>query len=76
MKLLNILKEIPHLGLMHCMKSVCIRSYSGPYSVQIWGKVDQNNSEHGYFLRSDALHLNLITSVCVFVKKLIDKNFQ
>ena len=49
----------------HCVKSVRIRSYSGPYfpafglnaerspySVQMQEKTDQNNSEYGHFSRS------------------------
>ena len=35
------------------MKSVHIRSYSGPYSVRMRKNTDQNNSEHGHFLHSD-----------------------
>ena len=46
----------------HCVKSVCIQSYSGPYFL-VFGltterysvyseNTDQNNSEYGYFLRS------------------------
>ena len=38
---------------MHCVKSVRIRSYSGPYSVWMRKNTDQNNSEYGNFLRSD-----------------------
>ena len=41
------------------MKSVRIRSFSGPYfpgisqySVQMWENKDQKNSEYGHFLRS------------------------
>ena len=52
---------------LHCVKSVCIRSYSGthfpafgyedklrifPYSVRMRENVDQNNYEYGHFLRS------------------------
>ena len=40
---------------MHCVKSVRIRSYSGPQSVWMRENIDQNNSEYGYFLRSDAI---------------------
>ena len=36
-----------------CVKSVPIQSYSGPYSVRIRENADQNNSEYGYFSRSD-----------------------
>ena len=45
----------------HCVKSVPIRSYSGPYfpafglntySVQMRENADQNNSKYGHFLRS------------------------
>ena len=35
----------------HCVKSVRIRSYSGPYSVQMQENTDQNNSEYGHFSR-------------------------
>ena len=35
----------------HLVKSVCIRSYSGPYSVQIRENADQNKSEYGRFLQ-------------------------
>ena len=49
----------------HCVKSVRIRSYSGPhfllrispYSVQIRENADQNNSEYGHFLRSESFHI-------------------
>ena len=34
------------------VKSVRIRSYSGPYSVQMRENTDQNNSEYGHLLRS------------------------
>ena len=34
------------------MKTVHIRSYSGPYSVRMRQNTDQNNSEYGHFLRS------------------------
>ena len=30
---------------IHCVKSVVIRSYSGPYSVRMRENTDQNNSE-------------------------------
>ena len=33
----------------HCVKSVRIRSYSGPYSVRMRENTDQNNSEYGHF---------------------------
>ena len=39
-------------GIQHCMKSVLIRSYSGPYSARMRQNMDQNNSEYGHFLRS------------------------
>ena len=51
---------------IHCVKSVCIRSYSGPreirrdteylsYSVRMRENADENNSEYGHFLRSGIL---------------------
>ena len=43
----------------HCVKSVLIRSYSGPHfpafglnTVRMGENADQNNSEYGHFLRS------------------------
>ena len=48
------------INRLHCVKSVRIRSYSGPHFCRIFahsnagkcGKnTDQNNSEHGHFLR-------------------------
>ena len=38
---------------MHCVKSVRIRSYSGPYFHAFTLNTDQNNSEYGHFSRSD-----------------------
>ena len=37
----------------HCVKSVRIQSFSGPYSVQMRENTDQKNSEYGLFLRSE-----------------------
>ena len=37
---------------LHCVKSVRIRSYSGPYFPTFELNTDQNNSEYGHFLRS------------------------
>ena len=36
----------------HCVKSVRIRSFSGPYSVRMWENTDQKTSEYGHFSRS------------------------
>ena len=61
----NMKKLTKHYSVIefHCVKSVRIRSYSGPYSVRkirsispnsvrMLGNTDQNNSEYGHFLRS------------------------
>ena len=58
----------------HYVKSVRIRSYSGPhfpsfglnterypYSVRIQENADQNNSEYGHFLSSDSRNIHLLT---------------
>ena len=37
----------------HCVKIVRIRSYSGPYSVQMQENKDLNNSEYGHSLHCD-----------------------
>ena len=39
-------------NLAQCVKSVCIRSFSGPYSVQMLIYTDQKNSKYGHFSRS------------------------
>ena len=36
----------------HCVRSVRIRSYSGPYSVRIRENTDQNNSEYRHISHS------------------------
>ena len=57
--------------VVHCVKSVHIRGYSGPhfpafrlnteilrispYSVRMWENTDQNNCEYGPFLRGGCL---------------------
>ena len=41
-----------HENTVHCVKTVRIRSYSGPY-FQVFGL---NNSEYGHFLRSGHLY--------------------
>ena len=43
---------------IRCLKSIRIRSYSGPYSVRMGEKTDQNNSEYRNFSRSDSSKLN------------------
>ena len=40
--------------VMHCLKNVRIRSCSAPNSIRMRENADQNNSEYGHFLRSDA----------------------
>ena len=39
----------------HCVESVRIRSFSGPYSVRKRENTDQKNSEYGHFSRSESL---------------------
>ena len=39
----------------HCVKSVRIRNFSDPYSVQIRENADQKNSKYGHFLRSESM---------------------
>ena len=38
-----------YMEQVHCVKSVRIRSYSGPYSVRMRETADQNNSEYRHF---------------------------
>ena len=52
------------------VKSVRIRSYSGPYSVRMRENADQNNSKYGHFLRSGMCgmwRMSLFHSFNVFV---------
>ena len=39
-------------NILHCVKSVLIRSYSSPYFPAFGLNTDQNNSEYGHSLRS------------------------
>ena len=38
----------------HCVKSVRIWNFSGPYSVRMWENTDQKNFEYGHFSRSES----------------------
>ena len=48
-------KQSPR-NAQRCVKSVLIRSYSGPYFPALGLNTDQNNSEYGHILGSVALH--------------------
>ena len=50
--------------VLHCVKSVRIRSYSASYSVQMRENKDQNNSEYGHFLRSAGVFRLLSFTSC------------
>ena len=39
----------------HCVKSVCIRSFSGSYSVQMQENTEQENYEYGHFSRCGSI---------------------
>ena len=43
------------------MKNIRIRSFSGPYSVQMWENKDQQKSEYGQFLLSFTYPLRSLT---------------
>ena len=43
---------ISHFPKIHCVKSVRIGNYSGPYSVRMWEITDHNNSKYERFSRS------------------------
>ena len=68
-----MLTEIANFRIIHCIKSVCIRSYSVPYSVRMRENTDQTNSEYGHFSRSDSFKAKVIAmhriSLCETVKK-------
>ena len=42
-------KNLSLTSIYHCVKSVRIRSFSGPYSVQMQDNRDQKNSKYGHF---------------------------
>ena len=44
--------ESSYLKFNHCVKSVRIQRFSGPYSVRMRENKDQKNSEYGHFSRS------------------------
>ena len=46
---------LSYLKESQCVKSVHIRSYSGPYSVRMRENEDQNNFEYEHFSRSEQL---------------------
>ena len=50
---MRIIENTSSSNHIHCVKSVRIRRYSGPYSVQMRKDTDQNNSEYGHFSRGD-----------------------
>ena len=67
---------------MHCIKSVHIRSYSGPHFSRIfphldwtrretWENRDQNNSEYRLFLRRLEEHLHFSENFWMITTKLI-----
>ena len=43
----------------HCIKSVCILSYSGPYLVRMRENTDQKNFESGHFSCSESASISL-----------------
>ena len=53
-----VFSHLVHSSNTHCVKSVCIRSFSGPYSVQMRENMDQKNSEYGHFPRSGTKQLS------------------
>ena len=42
-------KNLSLTSIYHCVKSVRIRSFSGPYSVQMQDNRDQKDSKYGHF---------------------------
>ena len=48
---------------MHCVKSVRIRSFSGPYSDRIRENTDQKNIKYGHFSRSDEVFCSTFLTI-------------
>ena len=51
---------------VHCVKSVRIRSYSGPYFPAFGLNTDQYNSEYGHFLRSSCYRIKFCPQWLIF----------
>ena len=51
--LLRKASQIQHFKTKHCVKSVHVQSYSGPYFPAFGLNTDQNNSEYGHFSRRE-----------------------
>ena len=72
--LLNILGKVLN---NHCVKSIRIWSYSGPYSVQMQENTDQNNSEYSHFScnESPAVHFLYLLEyfISVYAKKRLQR---
>ena len=49
--------------VLHHVKSVRIRSYSGPYSVRMKKNTGQNNSDYGHFARNVGLSCQSVISL-------------
>ena len=62
--------------VLHCLKCVHIRSYSGPYSVQVRENTDQNNSEYGHFSRSTEHFVAIASSLVSFELKTYNEIFN
>ena len=56
----------------HCVKSVRIRSFSGPYSVQMRENTEQENYEYGHFSRCGSILRKIVRLLTVthFYKEL------
>ena len=46
----------------HCIKSVCIESYSGPYFPALGMNTGQNNSGYGHFSSSEQVTVKQLIS--------------
>ena len=53
-------KKRSYLSIKCCVKSVRIRSYSGPHFPAFGLYTNHNNSEYGHFLRSDICDQNIL----------------
>ena len=52
----RVLNKDVSQGPKHWVKSVYIRSFSGPYSVRKRENTDQKSSEYGHFSHSESYH--------------------
>ena len=63
---------LPSCYTFYWVKSVPIRSYSGPYSVRIGENTDQNNFEYGHFSRTVSCNIFFVSHILLLFRQNIN----